>query len=218
MPKAAPSPIFSQKIYFSNKPLVLTAEAESYKKEHAAANGYLCLHGAFPRNFRMAINYLNGPGTIGAIIEDISPAALQEELHKIYEPIDAAGGVVEDEKGRVLMMYRHGRWDLPKGKRDPGESLEDCALREVQEETGLQELDLRYKVGDTYHIYSQNGQKLLKKTTWYAMAGHSEGKLFPQFSEGITDLRWVAQGDLGPLIFKSYEAVREVLLEAGYHW
>lgn len=218
MSKAAPGPIFSQKIYFSNKPLVLTAEAESYKKLHAAANGYLCLHGAFPRNFRMAINYLNGPGTIGAIIEDISPEALQEELHKLYEPIDAAGGVVEDEKGRVLMMYRHGRWDLPKGKRDPGESMEACALREVREETGLQEIDLRYRIGDTHHIYNQNGQRLVKKTTWYAMAGNSEGKLFPQLEEGITDLRWVPQDDLGPLIFKSYEAVREILIEAGYHW
>jgi len=218
MPKTVSNQIFSQKIYFSNKPLVLTAEAARYKKEHTAANGYLCLHGAFPRNFRMAIDYLNGRGSIGAIIEDISPNALQIELHKLYEPIAAAGGVVEDEQGRILMMYRHGRWDLPKGKLDPGESLETCALREVQEETGLKEVSLRQPICDTYHVYQQNSHRLLKKTSWFTMSGDSKGRLFPQIEEGITDLRWVEQKDLGPLIFKSYEAVREVLSAAGYHW
>ncbi len=209
---------FSRKIYFNNKPLVLTADAHSYKSEHHAAAGYLSLTGAFARNFRLAFEHLSAPRTFGAIIEDISPEALLHEVHQLYTPIDAGGGVVENEAGDVLMIHRRGRWDLPKGKRDEGEAIDACALREVSEETGLQQLSLRHKICDTYHIYAQRGQRLLKTTAWYAMKGTSSEKLTPQAEESINEARWVAPADMGPIIFKSYEAIREVLDTAGYRW
>lgn len=210
--------LFSRKIYYCNKPLILTADAASYKAEHVSAGGYLTLTGAFPRNYRKAFEHLSAPRTIGAIIEDISPDALLEELHRLYAPIDAAGGIVEDERGHVLMIYRRGRWDLPKGKRDEGEAMDDCAVREVSEETGLQQIALSEKVCDTYHIYAQRGEQLVKTTAWYRMQGHSSEVLQPQTEESIQEARWVAQADLGPIVFKSYEAIREVLHEAGYRW
>lgn len=210
--------LFSRKIYYCNKPLILTADAASYKSEHPAAGGYLTLTGAFPRAYRMAFEHLAAPRTLGAIIEDISPDALLAGLHRLYEPVDAAGGIVEDEKGRVLMIYRRGRWDLPKGKRDEGEVMGDCAIREVSEETGLHDLQLSGKVCDTYHIYAQRGQQLLKTTAWYRMKGDSAEQLQPQTEEAIQEARWFASADLGPVVFKSYEAIREVLHEAGYRW
>ena len=209
---------FSRKIYYCNKPLILTADAGAYKAEHPQALGYLDLTGAFRRNYRLAFEHLAKPRSLGAIIEDISEDALLRGLHELYEPIDAAGGVVEDQQGRVLMIHRRGRWDLPKGKRDEGEAMDVCALREVTEETGLQQLVLKHKICDTYHIYAQHGQKHVKTTAWYAMQGNQAETLTPQTEEAITEVRWVPPTDMGPVIFKSYEAIREVLTQAGYRW
>ena len=221
-PEASLNPVrfmpFSRKIYFNDKPLILTDSAGIYKASHPAAAGYLSLTGAFPRNFRMAFQHLGTPRTLGAIIEDISPDALLSELHKLYQPIDAAGGIVENEDGGVLMIYRRGRWDLPKGKRDDGEQMDECALREVSEETGLHRLALKEKVCDTYHIYAQHGQKLVKTTSWYRMKGTNAEQPQPQAEENIQEARWVMPRELAPIAFKSYEAIREVLHAAGYSW
>jgi len=216
--KTAASMIFSRKIYYCNKPLILTNDAGSYKKEHHSAGGFLTLTGAFPRNFRIAFEYLSSPRSLGTIIEDISPELLLKGIHQLYKPIDAAGGVVENEKGQILMIHRRGRWDLPKGKRDEDELMDHCALREVSEETGLHQIELKNKICDTYHIYAQYGQRLLKTTSWYAMSGKSEEPLLPQAEEAITEARWISPADLGPIVFKSYEAIREVLTLAGYKW
>src|ERR1041384_5510821 len=127
--------LFAQKIYFANKPLILTNESATYIREHPVAAGYKYFKGAFPRSFRLAFEHLNHPRSLGAIIEDLSPSALQYQIHQLYKPVDAAGGVVENEHGGVLMIYRRGKWDLPKGKRDDEEDMSRCALREVSEET-----------------------------------------------------------------------------------
>jgi 8-oxo-dGTP pyrophosphatase MutT (NUDIX family) len=209
---------FAQKIYYNNKPLILTNDAREYKASQPLSSGYISFTGAFSRNFRLAFQHLDKVGTLGAVIEDISPASLQKELHALYEPIDAGGGVVENEAGDILMIYRRGKWDLPKGKRDEGENIADCALREVSEETGLQQLQLGEKICDTYHIYSQKKQNLLKCTTWYKMKGTSKETPTPQAEENILEAKWIATKELKPLMYKSYDAIREVLQQSGVSW
>jgi 8-oxo-dGTP pyrophosphatase MutT (NUDIX family) len=209
---------FAQKIYYNNKPLVLTDNAAGYIAQQPLAKGYQSYEGAFPRNFRLAIQHLDKPRTLGAIIEDVSPESLQNELYKLYQPIDAGGGVVVNEQGLVLMIYRRGKWDLPKGKRDDGEDIAACALREVSEETGLQRLELKEKILDTYHVYSQFGQNLLKHTAWYKMKGSSKDTLTPQKEENILEAKWIAENELRNVVYKSYDAIREVLQEAGFKW
>lgn len=209
---------FAQKIYYNNKPLILTNDAREYISTHEIAGGYLAFTGAFSRNFRLAFQHLDKVNTLGAIIEDISQSSLQKELHKLYEPIEAGGGVVVNEAGAVLMIYRRGKWDLPKGKCDEGEAIAECAVREVSEETGLQNLQLGEKICDTYHIYSQKKQNLLKCTTWYKMKGTSKDVLQPQQEENIQEARWIPAADLRPLVYKSYEAIREVLQQGGFSW
>ncbi|HRO42985.1 MAG TPA: NUDIX domain-containing protein [Flavipsychrobacter sp.] len=209
---------FAQKIYYNNKPLILTNDRQSYIREHSIAEGYLAFTGAFPRNYRLAFENLSKLTTLGAIIEDISEKALQDELYAMYEPVDAGGGVVLNENGQVLMIFRRGKWDLPKGKRDDDEEISYCALREVSEETGLQKLTLGEKICDTYHVYSQNRQNLLKCTAWYKMTGTSKEKLVPQKEENILEAKWIEESELAPIVFKSYEAIREVLREAGVRW
>jgi len=207
--------LFIQKIYYCNKPLILTNDAASYIKEHPLGAGYLRFTGAFPRSFRLAFEHLNRSRSQGVIIEDISPKALQQELHKLYEPIDAAGGVVHDEAGNVLMIYRRGKWDLPKGKLDEGEDIASCALREVTEETGLHQLKLGDKICDTWHIYSQNDKNLLKRTAWYHMEGSATEQLVPQAEENILEARWISTGEMAPVLRKTYDAIKEVLTLAG---
>ncbi len=209
---------FVQKIYYNNKPLILTNDSKRYMAEHPVAEGYLSFTGAFPRNFRLAFEHLDKARTLGAVIEDESSTSLKKELHNIYSPIDAAGGVVLNEHDAVLMIYRRGKWDLPKGKCDDGEEIAECALREVSEETGLQQLKLGDKICDTYHVYAQYGENLLKRTAWYKMKGSVSETLTPQKEENIQEARWIAEKDMGPIVYKSYEAIREVLHTAGLKW
>ncbi len=206
---------FEQKIYYNNKPLILTNNAREYKHIHHAGSRYLSLAGALPDNFKQGFQQLDKPHIEGVIIEDESQTALQSELYKLYEPIEAGGGVVENEHGDILMIYRRGKWDLPKGKRDDGEDIAECAIREVTEETGLQQLHLIEKICDTYHIYSQNKQNLLKCTSWYRMKGSSLEQPQPQAEENILEAKWIAIRDIKPLLNKTYEAIREVLQQSG---
>lgn len=209
---------FVQKIYYNNKPLILTTNKDAYLDEYPVAEGYISFIGAFPRHYRLAIEHLDKPGTMGAIIEDISEKSLQSELHDIYQPIDAGGGLVFNEAGQVLMIFRRGKWDLPKGKRDDGEAIDYCALREVSEETGLQQLTLGEKICDTYHVYAQNKENLLKHTVWFRMYGTHKEKLVPQKEENILEAKWVDEKNLGPVVFKAYDAIKEVLTRAGLKW
>lgn len=208
----------TQKIYYNNKPLVLTNDAATYIQSEPAAKGYELYAGALQGNFRQAFHHLDTSGTHGAIVEDKQTERLWEELYKLYEPIDAGGGVVVNEDGHVLMIYRRGKWDLPKGKRDDGEDIADCALREVSEETGLKHLELKEKVCDTYHIYSQYGQNLLKHTAWFKMLGTSKDKLEPQEEENILEVKWIPESELNQVIDKSYDAIRETLSISGFKW
>lgn len=209
---------FTQKIYSNNKPLILTNNSKQYRSEHPIAEGYMQFTGAFTRNYRLAISHLEKITSLGAIIEDVSPESLQKELYDIYKPVDAGGGVVLNENDSVLMIFRRGKWDLPKGKRDDGEDIGQCAVREVSEETGLQQIKLGKKIGDTYHIYSQNNENLLKCTAWYRMKASALETLTPQKEENIIEARWVTEGELSSIAYKSYEAIREVLHLAGFKW
>ncbi len=209
---------FAQKIYINNKPLILTTDARAYIAGNPVAEGYIYFEGAFPRNFRLALQHIGKPGTLGAIIEDFSPESLQGELYELFTPIDAGGGVVTNENNEVLMIFRRGKWDLPKGKCDDGETIDACALREVSEETGLNKLKLGEKICDTYHVYSQNKQNLLKRTAWYKMKGTIKEEPVPQAEENIQEVRWVKDEELPLIVFKSYEAIREVMQKAGVTW
>ena len=113
------------------------------------------------------------------------------------EPIDAAGGIVfryykDSDQPEVLMIYRNGYWDLPKGKLEKGENLEMCAVREVSEEVGSSLPSIVLKTGTTYHEYAEKGKTLGKTTHWYSMIFTKEENLIPEKKEGIEKVEWVA--------------------------
>ena len=206
---------WDQKIFINDKPLILTTDKEAYMHDHPEAAGYNIFMGATIRNFDQAMHRLDRPGIQGVIVEDNSEKIILDELAAWCRPIDAAGGVAFNERGEVLLIYRRGKWDLPKGKRDEDEDMETCALREVKEETGLVHVTLGDKICDTYHIYAQYGDQLLKRTSWYRMSALSTDKLKPQKEENIMEARWVQEAHLGTFLSRTYEAIIEVLDLAG---
>jgi len=122
--------------------------------------------------------------------------------------IVAAGGLVKNAKGKVLFIYREGKWDLPKGKLDKGESMEDAAIREVEEETGVQDLTVTQYLQTTYHIFKRNGRFKLKKVIWFEMSTHYAGKLLPQGEEGITKVKWKGPKKAKKALENSYRNIR----------
>lgn len=134
------------------------------------------------------------------------------------QKIIAAGGLVQNEKHEILMILRLGKWDLPKGKLDEGESIEECAVREVQEETGLKNISLDNFIGTTTHEYFDGHlqRNVIKETHWYHM--HVEGiqALKPQTEEDITDIKWIATPTLPHYLEQSYATIVSIFKQAGF--
>jgi 8-oxo-dGTP pyrophosphatase MutT (NUDIX family) len=136
-------------------------------------------------------------------------------------PVTAAGGVVRragSDDARILLMRRRGEWDLPKGKLDPGESIESCALREVAEETGLTGLILGPFLTHTRHRYEDAFGSWDKTTHWYLMSlEDEEAALVPQAEEQIVELEWVTVAEaMNRVRFASLRQVLDVLNRKGH--
>lgn len=123
---------------------------------------------------------------------------LWSDFKLLSKNIDAAGGIVKNTKNEILFIERLGRWDLPKGKAEKGEKIEETAIREVEEETNINKVKIVDFIGCTYHIYITKTKKkrMLKTTYWYAMEykGNRQGK--PQVKEGITAISWKNNQDI----------------------
>jgi 8-oxo-dGTP pyrophosphatase MutT (NUDIX family) len=127
--------------------------------------------------------------------------------------IIAAGGLVTNDKKELLIMFRRGKWDLPKGKLDEGESIESCAIREVEEETGLTKLELKNFVGLTYHEYfdKYSSADVVKETHWFGMHVNGETKLVPQTEEDIEKIIWANEEKLKECLSNTYSTIAEII-------
>ena len=128
-----------------------------------------------------------------------------------YKIIEAAGGLVFNDNNKILLIFRNGKWDLPKGKLEKGEQIEECAIREVKEECGINELQIEKKLIETYHTYNLNGIKILKKTYWFLMKTSFKFPFTPQFDEGITKVEWCNEENLYKYLKNSYMNIRDVI-------
>lgn len=128
--------------------------------------------------------------------------------------VNAGGGLVSNRRGDFLLIRRNGLWDLPKGHQDPGEPIRTTALREVSEETGIDELSLGDLICITDHCYRRNGIWHLKHTWWYSMLYTAPTDLIPQTEEDISKAAWVAKSSLPPFLQNTYPSIQEVFKEA----
>ncbi len=130
----------------------------------------------------------------------------------------AAGGLVVNPKGEVLMIKRLGMWDLPKGKIEKGEDMVDCAIREVEEECAVFGLGITGKITTTFHVMRRNNNKYLKESHWYMMKTDDASPGVPQTEEGIEKVRWVPLSDVRKKLKKSWPSVKEVFKESGLNY
>lgn len=122
--------------------------------------------------------------------------ALQKFKARLHVVV-AGGGLVFNERDELLMIFRRGKWDLAKGKLDKGEKLIDCAVREVEEETGVRIQQVETEPLMTYHAYYHKGKDCLKETGWYIMqAEPNQTKLIPQTEEDIEHVLWVPRTEI----------------------
>ncbi len=134
-----------------------------------------------------------------------------QQFAQNFKIIEAAGGLVFNKENKLLLIERLGVWDLPKGKIDAGETPEIAAIREVEEECGINGLMIENLVCKSYHTYTFKGKNVLKRTYWYKMNSTFSGILVPQVEENITKVEWqkFTKMDIEPL--NTYESIKEVL-------
>ncbi|MEM5565253.1 NUDIX domain-containing protein [Psychroserpens sp. AS72] len=187
-------------IFVNDKPIVLTTKVE---KE----DGFK--------------NYLLSEVNIGKVIKKLNSSSLKEvrlignKEHKLIKKflkllpnVIAGGGKVYNDKGEILFIYRNDKWDLPKGKTEKKETIEETSLREVEEETGVKGLEIVKPLDTTYHIFKRNGKHKIKVTYWFEMKTTFEGKLYPQENEGITKVEWLSPEDSQKALENSYANIR----------
>ena len=132
-------------------------------------------------------------------------------FNSLFVFVHAAGGAVTDEKGRLLVIRRKGRLDLPKGKLDKGETVEDGAVREVMEECGLRRVELVKPLTTTWHTYERKGRRHLKRTDWFLMRAGSRQWLEPEEREGIEEVIWMDRDAVHDMRRETYSSLRRVL-------
>ena len=139
---------------------------------------------------------------------------LLKHLRKKLPVVTAAGGLVINSKGESLFIYRNERWDLPKGKVEKHEAIEEAAIREVEEETGVKGLQITEFLMKTYHVFKRNGKYKLKVTHWFRMTTDYEGELVPEENEDITKVKWKDEKKVKKALAKSYANIRLLFPEA----
>ena len=125
--------------------------------------------------------------------------------------IEASGGLVMNEKNEYLIIFRKGKYDLPKGKMDYDETPEECGIREVKEECGIEQLEITMPLEKSFHTYMQHNKRMLKKTNWYLKKTVSQ-KLIPQTEEDITKAEWMTKEQIKTIALENTYSSVEALL------
>ncbi len=188
------------KIFVGDKPIILSTTTvnkpgvKSYK-----------LKKVFLRNI---VRKLNNSSLEKVYLVHKNEEKLLKKFLKKAPNVIAGGGKVYNTKGKVLFIFRNGKWDLPKGKIEKGESIEETAVREVEEETGVKRLKIVKPLETTYHIFKRRGRYRIKITYWFEMQTKFEGKLYPQEKEGITKVKWLGKKKTQKALQNSYSNIK----------
>jgi 8-oxo-dGTP pyrophosphatase MutT (NUDIX family) len=199
------------KIYFNDKPLFLCDSVDEVLQPYIHHDDAIFIDELNSHTVKSMIHEMEQPNIHAGVFYHASLEELKKAFFKKFTFIQAAGGLVTNEKKEILLIFRRGKWDLPKGKLDKGEKLEECAVREVEEETGLTKIKLLSPLTITWHSYHEGARFILKESHWYKMKVSGEQKLIPQTTEDIHEIKWVKADSLSSYLKNSYPAITDVL-------
>jgi 8-oxo-dGTP pyrophosphatase MutT (NUDIX family) len=200
-------------IYLNERPLIIIATHQAIPARYKDATLYTRPD---QETIEATLQALETGKQPAAIFLDPDTDVLLEKVKSYFSILVAAGGLITNAEEEILLMFRRGKWDLPKGKQDEGENLETCALREVAEETGLHNVTLEHKITETLHFYTYKEKKILKHTYWYKMKFTGTELTIPQIEEDIMDIQWVKPEHLGKYLKFSYQNIADVFEKEGY--
>lgn len=199
------------KIYFDNKPLFLCDNIEEALQPYIHHDDAVFIDELNTHTVKSMIHEMELPHIHAGVFYHPDLEQLKKAFFKKFTLVQAAGGLVQNEKKQILLIFRRGKWDLPKGKLDKGEKMEDCAVREVEEETGLQNVKLIDPLTITWHTYHEGARFILKESHWYTMKVNGNQTLIPQVEEQITEVKWVDKIELKKYAALSFASVADVL-------
>ncbi|MFS4482171.1 NUDIX hydrolase [Hyunsoonleella sp. 2307UL5-6] len=188
------------KIFVGDKPIILTTKP----KDKKGVKNYN-LKTVILRN---VIRKLNNSSIKEARLVHKNEKKLLKKFLKKAPNVIAGGGKVYNDKGKVLFIFRNGKWDLPKGKAEKNETIEETAIREVEEETGVKGLKIVKPIETTYHMFKRRGRYRIKITYWFEMKTSFDGKLYPQEKEGITKVKWLGNKKIKKALENSYANIK----------
>lgn len=198
-------------IFFNDKPLVLTDSMTGFAQEVFQKPNTVFLNQLDEASVGSMIRKMQEQNVEAGVFLHRSLDALLQAFKQKMEVIEAGGGLVHTDEKTFLLIFRRGKWDLPKGKRDDGETLAETALREVQEETGLSALQIEAPLTITYHTYYEKSKLILKESHWFLMKSTGQETMTPQLEEDIEKCEWVNTGALLPYIQNMQPSVITVL-------
>jgi len=203
--------IVIHKIYIGKRCIVICAPDDTALSDPNAVEFHV---GEKPGIHRL-VGLFEASDTLGRVfIPSDDPEAEYRRVCAEFREVNAAGGLVSNRRGDYLLISRNGLWDLPKGHQEAGEDIRVTAVREVQEETGVMQLELRDLICITDHCYRRDGVWHLKHTWWYDMLYTDPVDLTPQREEDISKAAWVARSSLPPYLKNTYPSIAEVFREA----
>jgi 8-oxo-dGTP pyrophosphatase MutT (NUDIX family) len=188
------------KIFVGNKPIVLTTALET---ETDFKNFMIDAV-----NINKVLAKLKKDKYNSVRIVGVDKEVLLKKFLALLPNVIAGGGKVYNPKNEILFIFRNGKWDLPKGKAEAKETINQTALREVEEETGITGLSITKPLEITYHIFKRNERHYIKVTYWFQMYSEYEGILVPQEKEGITKVKWIPETKLKKVLKNSYSNIK----------
>lgn len=199
------------KIYFDDKPVYLCDEMDADLNEILHHPDAVFVDELSTPAINSLLHEIKKEDFHAGIIWNPDLNKLQKAFFKHFKIVEAAGGIVQNEKKELLFIFRKGKWDLPKGKMEKNETQELCAEREIIEETGIKKLLLKKKVGETFHTYDDFGKHILKISHWFYFTASSSEILEPQLAEDITDIEWIKTKDIKQPVGNTYENIKDIL-------
>lgn len=199
------------KIYFGNKPVYLCDEIDKELNEKLHHPDAVFIDEISTAAIKSLFHEIIKEEFHAGIIWNADLEKLKKAFFKHFQLIEAAGGIVQNDKKEILFIYRLDKWDLPKGKMEKGEDPKTCAVREVEEETGVTNLKVKKKAGETYHTYNAFGKHFLKITHWFYMTCSAKQTLVPQIEEDITEIKWIKTKDIKEPMSNTYPSIKDIL-------